>query len=219
MQPRKPFQKLGDRIFRVPRVEPWRVPLALVRVPRFQSISVAVVIWGFALTIATGAVLLMLPISSQSHEWTGFPDALFMATSAVCVTGLSVLESGTHFSGFGQGVLLMLMQIGGFGFMASATLLLLAFGRSVGLREKLVVAESMGVERLGGLLSLLLGIVFFTVVCEGIGVAGIAPSRDREGEDAWIKAGFGRHRAIVSSRLRAARRYNQPAPQACGAGS
>ena len=153
----------------MPRVEPWRIPLALVRVPRFQSISVAVVIWGFALTIATGAVLLMLPISSQSHEWTGFPDALFMATSAVCVTGLSVVESGTHFSLFGQGVLLVLMQIGGFGFMASATLLLLAFGRSVGLREKLVVAESMGVERLGGLLSLLLGIAFFTITCEGIG--------------------------------------------------
>jgi trk system potassium uptake protein TrkH len=169
MEPRKQLQKLGDRIFRVPRVEPWRIPLALVRVPRFQSISVAVVIWGFAVTIAIGAVLLMLPISSQTHEWTNFPDALFMATSAVCVTGLAVLESGTHFSFFGQGVLAVLMQVGGFGFMASATLLLLAFGRSVGLREKLIVAESMGVERLGGLLSLLLGITFFTIICEGIG--------------------------------------------------
>ena len=172
MQPRKQFeqfQKLGDRIFRVPRVEPWRIPLSLVRVPKFQSISVAVVIWGFAITIAIGAVLLMLPISSQTHEWTYFPDALFMSTSAVCVTGLAVVESGTHFSFFGQAVLLVLMQIGGFGFMASATLLLLAFGRSVGLREKLVIAESMGVERLGGLLSLLLGIAFFSLICEGIG--------------------------------------------------
>jgi trk system potassium uptake protein TrkH len=172
MQPRKqfePFQKLGDKIFRVPRMEPWRIPLALVRVPKFKSISVAAVIWGFAITIATGAVLLMLPISSQAHEWTYFPDALFMATSATCVTGLSVLESGTHFSPFGQAVLVVLMQVGGIGFMAGATLLLLAFGRSVNLREKLVVAESMGVERLGGLVSLLLGIAFFTIICEGFG--------------------------------------------------
>jgi len=172
MQPRKQFeqfQKLGDRIFRVPRVEPWRIPLALVRVPKFKSISVAVVIWGFAVVIAIGAVLLMLPISSSTHTWTNFPDALFMSTSATCVTGLGVVQCGVDFSYFGQAVLLVLMQIGGFGFMASATLLLLAFGRSVSLREKLVVAESMGVERLGGLLSLLLGIAFFSIICEGIG--------------------------------------------------
>jgi len=169
MQPRKQFQKLGDRIFRVPRVEPWRIPLALARVPKFQSISVAVLIWGFAVIIGIGAILLMLPISSQSHTWTKFPDALFMATSATCVTGLSVLECGTYFSPFGQAVLLVLMQVGGFGFMASATLLLLAFGRSVGLREKLLIGESLGVERLGGLISLLLSIAFFSIICEGIG--------------------------------------------------
>ena len=172
MQPRKqfePFQKLGDKIFRVPRIEPWRIPLALVRVPKFKSISVAVLIWGFAVIIAVGAVLLTLPISSRSHTWTSFPDALFMATSATCVTGLSVVTCSTHFSSFGQGVLLVLMQVGGFGFMTSATLLLLAFGRSVGLREKLLVGESMGVERLGGLLPLLMGMAFFTLICEGFG--------------------------------------------------
>jgi trk system potassium uptake protein TrkH len=173
MQPRKQFeqfQKLGDRIFRVPRVEPWRIPLALVRVPKFKSISVAVLIWGFAVMIAIGAVLLMLPISSRAHTWTNFPDALFMSTSATCVTGLSVFpDVGTTFSPFGQAVLLVLMQVGGFGFMASATLLLLAFGRSVGLREKLLIGESMGVEKLGGLVSLLMGIAFFSIICEGLG--------------------------------------------------
>jgi trk system potassium uptake protein TrkH len=172
MQPRKQFeqfQKLGDRIFRVPRVEPWRIPLALVRVPKFKSISVAVLIWGFVVVIALGAVMLMLPISSQEHTWTSFPDALFMATSATCVTGLSVVTCSTHFTSFGQAVLLVLMQVGGFGFMTSATLLLLAFGRSIGLREKLLIGESLGVERLGGLVSLLLGIAFFTMVCEGFG--------------------------------------------------
>jgi trk system potassium uptake protein TrkH len=176
MQPRKqfePFQKLGDKIFRVPRIEPWRIPLALVRVPKFKSISVAVVIWGFAAIIGIGAILLMLPISRADPASIplskAFPDALFTATSATCVTGLSVQTTATYWSNFGQAVILVLMQVGGFGFMTSATLLLLAFGRSVGLREKLLVGESLGVERLGGLVSLLMGIAFFTLVCEGFG--------------------------------------------------
>ena len=86
MDPRRqfePFQKLGDKIFRVPRIEPWRIPLALVRAPKFHSVSVAVLIWGFAVLIAIGAVLLMLPISSQDHTWTSFPDALFTAVAQV----------------------------------------------------------------------------------------------------------------------------------------
>jgi len=176
MQPRKqfePFQKLGDKIFRVPRIEPWRIPLALARVPRFKSISVAVLIWGFAAIIGIGAILLMLPISRADPTpvplGEAFPDAFFTATSATCVTGLTVQETGVYWSHFGQAVILVLMQVGGFGFMTSATLLLLAFGRSVGLREKLLIGESMGVERLGGLVSLLMGIAFFTLICEGFG--------------------------------------------------
>lgn len=173
MQPRKQFQqfqKLGDKIFRVPRVEPWRIPLALVRVPKFHSISVAVLIWGFAVIIGVGAVLLMLPIASRSNAWTPFPDALFMATSATCVTGLSVFSDISQtYTPFGQAVLLSLAQVGGFGFMASASLLLLALGRGVGLREKLLIGESLGVEKLGGLVALLLGIAFFSLVCEGFG--------------------------------------------------
>ncbi len=157
----------------MPRVEPWRIPLALVRVPRFQAISVAVLIWGFAAIIGTGAILLMLPVSRADHAsipmWQAFPDALFTATSATCVTGLAVQETGTYWSPFGQAVILILMQVGGFGFMASATLLLLAFGRRVGLREKLLIGESMGLERLGGLVSLTMGIAIFTIVAEGIG--------------------------------------------------
>jgi trk/ktr system potassium uptake protein len=172
MEPRRqfePFQKLGDRIFRVPRIEPWRIPLALVRAPKFQSVSVAVLIWGFAIIIAVGAVLLMLPISSTDHTWTSFPDALFTATSATCVTGLIVHDTATYWSNFGQAVILVLIQVGGFGFMTSASLLLLAFGRSVGLREKLLIGESMGMQKLGGLVSLLMGIAFFTIFFEGIG--------------------------------------------------
>lgn len=176
MQPRKQFQqfqKLGDKIFRVPRIEPWRIPLALVQVPKFRSISLGVVIWGFLAIIGIGAILLMLPVSradpAAASLGKAFPDALFTATSATCLTGLTVQETGDYWSPFGQAIILILIQLGGFGFMTSATLLLLAFGRSVGLREKLLIGESMGMEKVGGVVSLLMGIAFFTIFFEGIG--------------------------------------------------
>jgi len=83
---------------------------------------VAVVIWGFAAMIGIGAILLTLPISRADPTpvplGDAFPDALFTATSATCVTGLIVRETGTYWSSFGQAVILVLIQIGGLGFMA-----------------------------------------------------------------------------------------------------
>ncbi len=142
----------------------------MARVPsRFHNMPFAVLVYGFAGVIALGAVLLWLPMSSKAGEFTFFPNALFTSTSAVCVTGLTVVDTGTHYSSFGQGVILLLMQIGGFGFMTGATLLLLAFGRRLGLREKILIRESLGVERLGGLVPLVMGIAVFTLVIESFG--------------------------------------------------
>ncbi|MDD5095351.1 MAG: potassium transporter TrkG, partial [Dehalococcoidia bacterium] len=77
--------------------------------------------------ILIGAFLLMMPFSSKAGEFTPFVDALFTATSAVCVTGLNTIpDTAAHFSPFGQLVILILIQIGGFGFMTSATILLIA---------------------------------------------------------------------------------------------
>lgn len=173
MQPRQPpkLGDLGERVLRmVPRVEPWRIPLAIVRAPRLTSMSIAIVVYGFMAIIGLGTILLMLPAASETGQSTPFINALFTATSAVCVTGLVVVDTGTHWSSFGQGVILALIQVGGFGIMTGGTFLLLAFGRRVGLREKLLIGQQMGVSKLGGLVPLVMWIMIFTIVVEGLGM-------------------------------------------------
>lgn len=98
-------------------------------------------------------------------------DALFTATSAVCVTGLVVMDTADYWSLFGQIVILILIQIGGFGFMTSATLFLLAFGRRIGLRERLLIGESMGLTQLGGLPTIIKRMAIFTIIMEIAGAA------------------------------------------------
>jgi trk system potassium uptake protein TrkH len=128
-----------------------------------------VLIYGFAAIIAVGTILLILPISSKTGQFTNPVDALFTATSAVCVTGLVVVDTGTHWSHFGQAVLLILIQVGGFGFMTSATILFLAMGRRIGLRERLLIGESVGVTRPGGMVKLVRRAAMFVLIVEGIG--------------------------------------------------
>jgi len=98
-------------------------------------------------------------------------DALFTATSAVCVTGLVVVDTADYWSLFGQIVILVLIQAGGFGFMTSATVFLLAFGRRIGLQERLLIRESMGLAQLGGLVRIVKRMAVFTLVAEVIGAA------------------------------------------------
>jgi len=124
---------------------------------------------GFALLIALGAALLLLPQSTAPGRTTSILDALFTSTSAVCVTGLVVVDTGTHWSLFGQAVVLGLIQVGGFGFMASATLLLLLFGRRIGLRERLLVGETIGVASPGGLVGLIRSMALLALALEGVG--------------------------------------------------
>ncbi|HID96000.1 MAG TPA: Trk family potassium uptake protein [Candidatus Latescibacteria bacterium] len=95
----------------------------------------------FLVMILVGTVLLSLPISSATGQATSFVDALFTAVSAVCVTGLIVVDTPTHFSMFGQLVILFLIQLGGLGIMTFSTSLALAFGRRIGLREKVVMQD------------------------------------------------------------------------------
>ena len=88
----------------------------------------------------------MLPISSAAGTWTSPIDALFTSTSAVCVTGLVLVDTGTYWRPFGQVVLLVLIQLGGFGFMTGSTLLLfLLVGRRTALRDRILVQASTGV--------------------------------------------------------------------------
>jgi trk system potassium uptake protein TrkH len=127
-----------------------------------------VVVLGFASVILVGALLLSLPISTQLGH-IDFVNAFFTATSAVCVTGLVVVDTGTHFTVFGQLVILALIQIGGLGFMTSATFLFLLVGKRITLRERLVIQESLGQYSIQGLVKLIRYILMTTFIIEGIG--------------------------------------------------
>ena len=94
-------------------------------------------VFAFLLAIAAGTILLLLPWSTAEGQSTGFVDALFMATSAVCVTGLSTVDFANHWTGFGQGVLLVLAQLGGLGFMTLASLIAMLVSNRLGLRMTL----------------------------------------------------------------------------------
>ena len=124
---------------------------------------------GFAVAILIGTLLLMLPFASSSGDWTSPVVALFVSTSAVCVTGLTPVDTATHWSGFGEAVILLLIQFGGLGFMTSATLLFLLFGLRLGLRERIYLSQSMDLSRMGGVVNLTRRAIFFTVLMEAAG--------------------------------------------------
>ena len=169
---RKPAErKPGDRVLRVPRVSPWRIPLPIIPAPKQPGFSPIMLVYGFAGVIILGTILLMFPISSKGGQFTSPVDTLFTAASAVCVTGLVVKDTGTYWSSFGQGVILVLIQIGGLGFMTSATLLLLLLGRRIGIKERWLIGQSLGTGRLGGMVKLVRRVVVFTVIIEAIGAA------------------------------------------------
>ena len=124
---------------------------------------------GFAGIILCGAVLLTLPIATQSGEGTAFIDALFTATSAVCVTGLVVVDTGTHFSLFGQMVIILLIQAGGLGIMAMSTLFALLIGKKIRLRERLLMQEALNQLSVSGVVRLTIYIIQITLLIEFIG--------------------------------------------------
>lgn len=109
---------------------------------------------GFLALILLGGVLLSLPCAAQNGRSIGLGNGLFTATSAVCVTGLVAVDTGTTFSLFGQITLLALIQIGGLGFMAFATLTMMLLGRKIGLRDRMLLRESMNTSGMSGLVRL-----------------------------------------------------------------
>ena len=94
---------------------------------------------GFGLVILLGGLVLNLPIATKNGESVGFLNSLFTATSAVCVTGLVVVDTGTYWSEFGQFVIITLIQTGGLGFMTVATMFSLLTGKKINLRERLLI--------------------------------------------------------------------------------
>lgn len=129
---------------------------------------------GFLLVILAGSLLLMLPGANADGSSISFIDALFTATSATCVTGLVVFDTYTQFTGFGQVIILCLIQIGGLGFMTIGIFLSMALGKRIGLRERFLMKESISALKIGGIVRLVRRAVLGTLLFEGLGAVLMA---------------------------------------------
>ncbi len=129
---------------------------------------------GFLGIILTGTLLLMLPVSSRTGEVSSFLNCLFTATSASCVTGLVVYDTWSHWSLFGQLVILSLIQIGGLGFVTIGVFLSIVLRRRIGLKERGLMQESVNTLQIGGVVRLAKKIVIGTVFFEGLGAGLLA---------------------------------------------
>ena len=135
---------------------------------------------GFALLILLGAALLMLPFAVHPGAHVGPLDALFTATSAVCVTGLVVVDTGDTFSLFGQAVIAILIQIGGLGVASIGMGLALVAGRRISIKGRSLVREALNVESLEGMVRLVRAILLVTLICEVAGAVLSFPSFARD---------------------------------------
>ena len=133
----------------------------------------AIIALGFLAIILIIAALLMLPVSSASGEWTGALTALFTATSAVCVTGLVVVDTAAHWSLFGKLVLLLAIQIGGLGVMTVFSLAALLFHRRIGLRQRTLLRESVSALHTGSVVRIVRRALLGTAVFELAGAAAL----------------------------------------------
>jgi trk system potassium uptake protein TrkH len=111
----------------------------------------------------------MLPFATQDRHHLSFVDALFEATSAVCVTGLVVVDTATTFTLFGQVVIMMLIQIGGLGFMTFSVIIALTLGKKIGLKHRIMVQESLNQFSLAGMVKLVKFVLGITLLIEGLG--------------------------------------------------
>jgi len=144
---------------------------------------------GFLVLIVVGTLLLMLPFATAEGGWNNPLVALFTATSAVCVTGLIVVDTGSFFSPFGEGIILTLIQVGGLGYMTATTVLLLLLGRRLGLRERLAIQKSMDKAELAGGRSLVISIITMTLIFELTGIFCLYPTFSQDygsGYGLWL---------------------------------
>ncbi len=127
------------------------------------------IVLGFMSVIIIGSILLNLPIASADGVSVPFVDALFTASSAVAVTGLTVVDTGTHWSMFGQLTILLLIQIGGLGFMTMITMFAMIIGKRISLKERLLIQSSLNQNDLSGVVRLTKYIIIGTLAIEAVG--------------------------------------------------
>ena len=128
-----------------------------------------ILVFGFAILIFLGALLLNLPIASVAGKSPGFINCLFTSTSAVCVTGLVVVDTGTHWSLFGQIIIIILIQIGGLGFMSLMTILFVIAGKTITIKNRLLIQSSVNSDRVEGIVKFTKYIVISSLVIEMVG--------------------------------------------------
>ncbi|WP_423243540.1 TrkH family potassium uptake protein [Anaerophilus nitritogenes] len=135
----------------------------------FQLDPSQILVLGFLIVIMIGAILLNLPIASRNGQSVGFINAFFTATSAVCVTGLVVVDTGTHWTVFGQTIIILLIQVGGLGFMTMGTFIAFLFGKKITLKERLVMKEALSQFSMSGIVRFTKYILITTFIIESIG--------------------------------------------------
>lgn len=140
---------------------------------KFHLNPFQVIIISFVALILVGAVLLVLPISCKNRVATPFNKCLFTSVSAVCVTGLVVVDTATHWSVFGQAVILLLIQIGGLGVITSFAALMLLFGGKISLFQKTAMQEATSAQKMGGIVRLTIFILITTFATEAVGACAL----------------------------------------------
>ena len=145
---------------------------------------------GFAGVIVLGALILMLPFSSNTGSVTPFHEALFTSTSAVCVTGLVVQDTGSYWSAFGQAVILLLIQIGGLGVVTVAATFAMLSGRKISLMQRSTMQDAISAPKVGGIVRLTRFIVRGTFLIELIGMFAMLSvfCRDHGFKGIWMAA-------------------------------
>ncbi|MEH1771512.1 TrkH family potassium uptake protein [Nostoc sp.] len=131
---------------------------------------------GFLAVIAVGTILLMMPFSTSDGTWDNLIVALFTSTSAVCVTGLSVVDPGTYFSFWGQLFIALLAQIGGLGYMTTTTFLILLIGRKFDLRQKIAIQQALDRPGMSGSSQVIRSIIATTLIFEITGIFLLIPA-------------------------------------------
>ena len=147
---------------------------------RVKLSSFRIIIAGFLGIIIVGSLLLMLPISSSAGQWTPFGRALFSATSAVCVTGLVIHDTALYWSGFGQAVILILIQIGGLGVISVAAFIATVSGRRISLFQRSILQDSFSAHQIGGVVKMNRFIFKFAFGAEAAGALLMMPVFCRE---------------------------------------
>ena len=147
-----------------------------------------IIFLSFLFVVLLGGGILSLPISSKAGEYTSFVDSLFTAISATCVTGLAVLDTSTYWSFFGQVIILILIQVGGLGFMTLVASIFLLLNQKVSMKSRTALQKTYSVSHLGFKKSLVLGILFISLIAEFIGA--VLLSFIFIPEYGWLKGGW-----------------------------